>query len=159
MAHRIDGKTPIEKTVQAMAELKQGGKISYLGLSEISAATLRRAYKVHRISAVEVEYSPFSLEIESDQINLLSTCRELGVAVVAYSPLGRGIMTGRYKSPDDFEQGDGRRYMPRFSAVNFPKNLAIVNEFIALSKKKSCTPSQLTLAWLLKQGQDIIPIP
>ncbi|KAI9880984.1 MAG: hypothetical protein M1830_009478 [Pleopsidium flavum] len=157
--HRLDGKTPIEKTVQAMAELKKEGKIKYLGLSECSSTSLRRAHAIHPISAVQIEYSPFSLDIEDPQINLLSTCRELGVAVVAYSPLGRGFVTGQYKSRDDFEEDDFRRLSPRFSEENFPKNLKLVDEIAALAKSKGCTPGQLTLAWLLKQGNDIIPIP
>ena len=135
------------------------GKIKYLGLSECSAASLSRAYKVHPISAVQIEYSPFSMDIEDPQINLLNVCRELGVAVVAYSPLGRGFVTGQYKSPDDFEEGDFRSMAPRFSPENFPKNLKLVDEISRLAKKKGCTPGQLTLAWLMAQGEDIIPIP
>jgi aryl-alcohol dehydrogenase-like predicted oxidoreductase len=142
-----------------MVELKREGKIDYLGLSEVSAATLRRAHKIHPISALEVEYSPFAMDIESEHINLLKTCRELGVAIIAYSPLGRGMLTGRYKSPEDFAQDDGRRFFPRFSAENFPKNLVLVDKLVALAKQKGCTPGQLTLAWLLAQGEDIIPIP
>jgi len=157
--HRLDGKTPIEKVVQAMAELKQAGKIDYLGLSEVSSESLRRAYKVHPIAAVQMEYSPFSLDIESEQTNLLKTCRELGVAVVAYSPLGRGFLTGQYRSPDDFEEGDFRRFSPRFSPENFPKNLKVVDKISELAKRKGVTAGQLTLAWLLAQGEDIIPIP
>lgn len=157
--HRVDGKTPIEKTVEAMAELKKAGKIKYLGLSEISSATLRRAHAVHPITAVQVEYSPFALEIETKQIDLLATCRELGVAVVAYSPLCRGILSGALRSPDDFAEDDFRRSMPRFSAENFPKNLKLVDQITELAKKKSVTASQLTLAWLLAQGDDIFPIP
>ncbi|KAM0127279.1 hypothetical protein ACHAP3_008847 [Botrytis cinerea] len=157
--HRVDEKTPIEKTVQAMVELKKEGKIKYLGLSEISSDTLRRACKVHHIDAVQVEYSPFCVDIENPQIELLKTCRELGVATVAYSPLGRGFVTGVYRSPDDFEEGDFRKYLPRFSAENFPKNLMLVDELVNLAKKKGCTPAQLTLAWLLAQGDDVIPIP
>ncbi|KAI8934226.1 hypothetical protein NX059_008972 [Plenodomus lindquistii] len=157
--HRVDQKTPIEKTVQGMAELKQAGKIKYLGLSEVSSETLRRAHKVHPISAVQIEYSPFALEIESPQVDLLKTCRELGVAVVAYSPLSRGMLTGTIKSPDDFDETDFRRYAPRFSKENFPKNLKLVDEISSLAKKKGVTPGQLTLAWLLAQGEDIFPIP
>lgn len=157
--HRVDQKTPIEKTVQAMAELKQEGKIKYLGLSEISSATLRRAHKVHPISAVQVEYSPFALEIESAQIDLLKTCRELGVAVVAYSPLSRGMLTGAYKSADDFGEGDFRSFAPRFSKENFPKNLKLVEKIKEVAEKKGVTPGQATLAWLMAQGQDIFPIP
>lgn len=157
--HRTDGTTPIEKTVEGMKQLKEEGKIKYLGLSEISSDTLRRAHKVHPISAVQVEYSPFALEIESKQIDLLKTCRELGVAVVAYSPLSRGMLTGSIKSPDDFEEGDFRRSAPRFSKENFPKNLKLVDQMTAFAKKKEATPGQLTLAWLMAQGQDIFPIP
>jgi aryl-alcohol dehydrogenase-like predicted oxidoreductase len=155
----VDNVTPIEKTVQAMVELKNEGKIKYLGLSEVSSETLRRACKVHHIDAVQIEYSPFALEIESPEIDLLKTCRELGVAVVAYSPLGRGFMTGQYRSPDDFEEGDARRFWPRFLPENFPKNLKLVNQLVNLAQKKGCTAGQLTLAWLLAQGEDIIPIP
>ncbi|KAI9884573.1 MAG: DNA mismatch repair protein [Watsoniomyces obsoletus] len=157
--HRVDGKTPIEKTVEAMAELKKDGKIKYLGLSEVSAATLRRACAVHHISAVQIEYSPFAMDIEDPQINILKTCRELGVAVVAYSPLGRGFVSGQYRSPDDFEENDFRRIAPRFSPENFKKNLDLVDQLGEFAKKKGCTPSQLTLAWLLHQGEDIFPIP
>ena len=157
--HRVDRKTPIEKTVQAMKELKDEGKIKYLGLSEVSAETLRRAHAVHPIAAVQIEYSPFSLDIEDPQIALLKTCRELGVATVAYSPLGRGFVTGQYKSPDDFEEGDFRRNAPRFSRENFPKNLELVDKLAQVAQKKGCTTGQLTLAWLMKQGEDIIPIP
>ena len=135
------------------------GKIKYLGLSEVSSTSLRRACKVHHIDAVQIEYSPFTVDIESPSIGLLKTCRELGVAVVAYSPLGRGMLTGAYKSPNDFEEGDFRRMAPRFSEENFPKNLKLTDEIGAIAKKKGCTPSQLTLAWLMAQGDDIIPIP
>ncbi|KAI9831474.1 MAG: hypothetical protein M1819_005073 [Sarea resinae] len=157
--HRLDQKTPIEKTVQAMADLKKEGKIRYLGLSECSAESLRRAYAVHPIAAVQMEYSPFSLDIESPQTNLLKTCRELGVAVVAYSPLGRGFMTGQYKGPEDFDENDFRRVQPRFSKENFPKNLELVEKLKSIAEKKGCTAGQLTLAWLLAQGDDILPIP
>jgi aryl-alcohol dehydrogenase-like predicted oxidoreductase len=109
--------------------------------------------------AVQIEYSPFEIDIETPQVNLLKTCRELGVAVVAYSPLGRGMMTGAYTSPADFEEGDFRKYAPRFSKENFPKNLKLVEELQKIAKKKNCTAGQLTLAWLLAQGEDIIPIP
>ncbi|PVH72082.1 Aldo/keto reductase [Cadophora sp. DSE1049] len=157
--HRVDQKTPIEKTIEAMVELKKEGKIKYLGLCEISSDTLRRACKIHHIDAVQIEYSPFSIEVEQPQFNLLNTCRELGVATVAYSPLGRGMLTGMYKSADDFEEGDSRRFLPRFSTENFAKNLKLVNGLVSLAKKKGCTSGQLTLAWLLAQGDDIIPIP
>lgn len=157
--HRVDQKTPIEKTVEAMVELKKEGKINYLGLSEVSSETLRRACKVHHIAAVQVEYSPFALEIESEQVDLLKTCRELGVAVVAYSPLNRGMLSSALKSPDDFEQSDFRRFAPRFSAENFPKNLKLVDQLTSVANKKGVTPAQLTLAWLMAQGDDIFPIP
>jgi len=157
--HRVDRKTPIEKTVAAMVELKKEGKIKYLGLSEISSDTLRRACKVHHIDAVQIEYSPFSMDIEDPSIGLLKTCRELGVAIVAYSPLGRGFLTGALKSPADFEEGDFRSYSPRFSAENFPKNLKLVDGIVGIAKQKDCTPGQLTLSWLLAQGDDVIPIP
>lgn len=142
-----------------MAELKKDGKIKYLGLSEVSSDTLRRAHKVHPISAVQVEYSPFALDIESKQIDILKTCRELGVAVVAYSPLNRGMLAGALKSPDDFEESDFRRFAPRFSAENFPKNLKLVDRIIEVAANKNVTPAQLTLAWLMAQGDDIFPIP
>ncbi|KAH4969046.1 hypothetical protein HBH70_071360 [Parastagonospora nodorum] len=157
--HRVDQKTPIEKTVAAMKELKDEGKIKYLGLSEVSSATLRRAHKIHPISAVQVEYSPFALDIESKQIDLLRTCRELGVAVVAYSPLNRGMLAGALKGPEDFEEGDFRAFAPRFSKENFPKNLKLVDQLSAIAAKKNVTPSQSTLAWLMAQGEDIFPIP
>lgn len=159
MAHRVDDDTPIEKTVEAMVELKNEGKIDYLGFSEISAASLRRAHAVHPITAVEVEYSPFSLEIESEEINLLKTCRELGVAVIAYSPLGRGFLTGQFNSIDDLDEKDARRWMPRFSAENFPKNFKLVEDIEAIAKRKGCSSAQLSLAWLMAEGDDIFPIP
>ena len=135
------------------------GKIKYIGLSEVSSETLRRACKVHHVDAVQSEYSPFTLDIEDPSIGLLATCRELGVATVAYSPLGRGLLTGQYKSHNDFEEGDFRKRAPRYSEENFPKNLKLVEELSSLAQKKGCTPGQLTLAWLLAQGEDIIPIP
>lgn len=157
--HRLDQKTPIELTVRAMAQLKEAGKIKYLGLSECSAESLRRAHAVHPISAVQMEYSPFSLEIESQQFKLLETARELGVAVVAYSPLGRGMLSGTVRSRADFEEGDIRAWMPRFSEENFPKNIAVVDRISQIGKEKGATSSQLTLAWLMAQGDDIFPIP
>ncbi|CAF5019138.1 unnamed protein product [Rotaria sp. Silwood1] len=147
------------KTVSAMKELVQNGKVKYIGLSECSSDTIRRAHAVHPISCVQIEYSPFSLDIERDDIALLKTCRELGVAIICYSPLGRGLLTGQYQSPDDFEENDFRRSQPRFSKENFPKNLELVNYIKELAKKKNCTPGQLTLSWILAQGDDFIPIP
>ncbi|OTA97925.1 hypothetical protein M434DRAFT_64680 [Hypoxylon sp. CO27-5] len=157
--HRLDGSTPVEHIVAGMVKMKEQGKIRHLGLCEVSAATLRRAYAVHPITAVQVEYSPFTTDIEDPKTNLLATCRELGVAIVAYSPLSRGLLSGKIQSPSDFEQGDVRRHYPRFSPENFPKNMAVVEELKAIAEKKGCTAAQLTLAWLLSQGDDIFPIP
>lgn len=157
--HRIDKTVPIEETMEVLKELVETGKIKYIGLSECSSETLRRAYAVHPISCVQIEYSPFSLEIEHEDIGLLKTCRELGVAVVCYSPLGRGILTGQIKGPDDLEQGDFRRMMPRFSKENFDKNLHLVDDLTEIAKRKHVTPGQLTLAWILAQGDDFILIP
>ncbi|KAJ7577610.1 NADP-dependent oxidoreductase domain-containing protein [Mycena floridula] len=158
-AHRIDKDTPIEHTVKAMAELVKAGKVKYLGLSECSSATLRRAHAVHPIAAVQIEYSPFSLEIEhASGTDLLKTARELGVAVVAYSPLGRGLLTGAIKSPDQFEETDVRRYMPRFYPENFGKNLELVEKLKVIADRKGVTTSQLTLAWIMAQGPDIFPL-
>ncbi|KAJ7660154.1 NADP-dependent oxidoreductase domain-containing protein [Mycena polygramma] len=158
--HRADTKTPIEHTVGAMAELVKAGKVKHLGLSEVSAATLRRAQAVHPIAAVQVEYSPFSLDIEDPKIGLLATARELGVQIVAYSPLGRGLLTGQYKSPDDFEDGDFRKMVPRFSAENFPNILKLAEGLKVIGVKyNNATAGQVALAWVLAQGDDIIPIP
>lgn len=157
--HRLDGKTPIEKTVEALVQLQKEGKIKYLGLSECSAESLRRAHKVHPIAAVQMEYSPFALEVESPQYNLLKTARELGIALVAYAPLGRGFLSGAITSPNGFDDGDFRKYAPRFSAENFNKNLTLVDMIKKLAEEKNVTPSQLTLAWLSAQGGDIFPIP
>ncbi|KAG8527874.1 uncharacterized protein KY384_006790 [Bacidia gigantensis] len=165
--HRLDQETPVEETVKAMVELKNTltqptiseGKIKYLGLSECSARSLRRAHAVHPITAIQTEYSPFEISIESDEVNLLRTCRELGVSVIAYSPLGRGMLTGAYKSPDDFEEGDFRKHAPRFSKENFPKNLELAGKIAELATKKGVTPGQLSLAWLMSQGKDVVPIP
>jgi aryl-alcohol dehydrogenase-like predicted oxidoreductase len=140
-------------------QLKNKGKIRYLGLSECSERTLRRAYAVHPIAAIQIEYSPFALEIESDQIGLLKAARELSVQVVAYSPLGRGFMTGTIKSRDDFNEGDMRLYQPRFSNEHFGQNLKLVQTLAAIAEKKGSTPGQLVLAWVLAQGHDFIPIP
>lgn len=138
---------------------KRQGKIKYLGLSEISADTLRRAHAVHQITAIEVEYSPFSLDIESPQVGLLKLAKELGVAVIAYSPLGRGMLTGVIRSPDDFAPNDIRNIMPRFTQENFYKNFELVKKIEKVARTKGCTPSQLTLAWLFHQWDMVFPIP
>ncbi|KAJ7724300.1 NADP-dependent oxidoreductase domain-containing protein, partial [Mycena maculata] len=147
-------------TVGAMAEWVKKGKVKFLGLSEISAATLRRAHAVHPIATVQVEYSPFTLDIEYPKINLLNTCCKLGVAVVTYSPLGCGLLTGRFRSPTDFPENDFRRMVPRYSAENIPKILGIgaVLEKVG-TKSNNALSGQVALAWLLAQGDDIIPIP
>ena len=150
--HRVDDKVPIEETVGAMAELKKEGKIRYLGLSECSASTLRRAYKVHPIAAAQMEFSPFALEIESEQTDFLKTARELGVKIIAYSPLGRGFLTNTIKSRKDFDEGDNRLNHPRFSEEHFEENLKLVNVLADIAQKKGCTPGQLALAWVLAQG-------
>jgi aryl-alcohol dehydrogenase-like predicted oxidoreductase len=139
--------------------LNRQGKIKNIGLSEVSAATLRRAHAVHPIACVQMEYSVFSTDIESPEHNLLQACRELGVAVVAYSPLSRGLLGENIKGPDDFEQNDIRRFYPRFSRENFPKNLVIVDAIKETAAKKGATVGQAALAWLLSQGDDIFPIP
>ena len=157
---RVDSSTPIEITVGAMKKLKDGGKIRYLGLSECSATTLRRAHAVHPIAAAEMEYSPFALEIESPQTNFLNTARELGTKIVAYSPLGRGALTGAIKTREELvEANDVRLMFPQFSEENFPHNLSFAEALGLLAKEKGCTPGQLSLAWCLAQGDDIIPIP
>lgn len=157
--HRVDNKTPIEETVKAMAELKKEGKIRYLGLSECSARTLKRAHAVHPIAAIQMEYSPFALEIESDQTQLLKTARELGVKVVAYSPLGRGFLTNTIKSRADLDPKDTRANHPRFSEEHFDENLKLVSTLSSIAQKKGVTPGQLVLAWVLAQGEDFLPIP
>ncbi|KAH9930536.1 Aldo/keto reductase [Epithele typhae] len=157
--HRPDPTVPIEVTVGAMAELVKQGKTKYIGLSEVSASTLRRAHAVHPIAAVQVEYSPFVLDIEDEKIGLLAAARELGVAIVAYSPLGRGLITGRYRSPDDLPPDDFRRSVPRYSAANFPNILAIADDLAKIGKAHGATAGQVALAWLLAQGPDVIPIP
>ncbi|KAH6605388.1 aldo keto reductase [Trichoderma cornu-damae] len=159
-AHRVDGKTPIEKTVQAMVELKNEGKIKHLGFSEISGDSLRRAFAVHPIAAVQVEYSPWALETEGPvSKHLLETCRELGVATVAYSPLGRGMLTGQYTSTTELDRKDFRNNVERFKGDNMDKNLQLVSRFKGVADQKRCSLSQLALAWLLAQGDDIFPIP
>lgn len=158
--HRANEDVPIEKTVEAMKQLVEEGKVKYLGLSEVSSTTLRRAHAVHPISAVQVEYNPWTLDIEGPSgTYLLKTCEELDVSVFAYSPLGRGILTGRYRSVDDFEEGDFRRNLARFQGGNFRKNLVIVDKFNELAKQKGLTSSQLVLAWLLEQSPRVFVIP
>ena len=154
--HRVDPNVPIEETVGAMAELVRAGKVRRLGLSEASTQTIRRAQKVHPIAALQTEYSLWTRDPE-DQI--LPTTRELGIAFVAYSPLGRGFLTGQIKRFEDFAPDDYRRNSPRFQGENFQKNLELVKRVEEIAKEKKCTPSQLALAWLLAQGSDIIPIP
>jgi aryl-alcohol dehydrogenase-like predicted oxidoreductase len=154
--HRVDPDTPIEETVGAMAELVRAGKVKYLGLSEAAPATIRRAHAVHPISALQTEYSLWTRDPED---GVLQTTRELGIAFVAYSPLGRGFLTGQYKKFEDFAPDDYRRFSPRFQGENFQKNLDLVARVEAIAKEKKCTPSQLALAWLLAQGNDVIPIP
>jgi len=154
--HRVDTTVPIEDTVGAMAELKRAGKIRHLGLSEASIATIRRAHAVHPIAALQTEYSLWTRDPEE---GLLAACRELGIGFVAYSPLGRGFLTGRYKTPDDFAADDWRRNNPRFQGDNFRRNLAMVDRVARVAARKGCTPAQLALAWVLAQGGDIVPIP
>jgi aryl-alcohol dehydrogenase-like predicted oxidoreductase len=155
--HRVDADTPIEETVKAMAELVKEGKVKYLGMSECSAETLRRACKVHPITAVQVEYSPWSTDIERN--GLLQACRENNVTIIAFSPLGKGFLTGRFKTPEDFDQDDFRRVLPRFQGENFEKNLRLVDKITSLAKEKGVTPGQLALAWVCAQGDDVVPIP
>ena len=154
--HRVDPDTPIEETVGAMAELVEQGKVRHLGLSETAPETIRRAHAVHPITALQTEYSLWSRDPEDE---ILPTVRELGIGFVAYSPLGRGFLSGRFRSPDDLPEGDFRRSSPRFQGENFDRNLALVERVQELAAEKNCTPGQLALAWLLAQGNDIVPIP
>jgi aryl-alcohol dehydrogenase-like predicted oxidoreductase len=154
--HRVDPNTPIEDTVGAMAELVKQGKVRYLGLSEASPETLRRAMKVHPISALQTEYSLWTRDPEDE---VLPTCRELGIGFVAYSPLGRGFLTGRFQRIEDFPEGDYRRSSPRFQGENFQKNLDLVRRVEEIAQEKGCTASQLALAWVMAQGEDVVPIP
>jgi len=155
--HRVDPSTPIEDTVGAMAELVREGKVQYLGLSEASPETLRRAMKVHPIAALQTEYSLWTRDPEDNAV--LATCRELGIGFVAYSPLGRGFLTGQFRTFEDLPPDDYRRTSPRFQAENFQKNLNLVREVEKLAIDKGCKPSQLALAWAMAQGEDIVPIP
>jgi aryl-alcohol dehydrogenase-like predicted oxidoreductase len=154
--HRVDPKTPIEETVGAMAKLVDEGKERYLGLSEAAPATIERANRVHPITALQSEYSLWTRDPEA---GVLPTCRRLGIGFVAYSPLGRGFLTGAFKSPEDFEPGDYRRVSPRFQGENFKRNLDLVEKVKQLAAEAGITPSQLALAWVLAQGEDIAPIP
>jgi aryl-alcohol dehydrogenase-like predicted oxidoreductase len=154
--HRVDPATPIEETVGAMAELVKEGKVRYLGLSEASPQTLRRAAKVHPIAALQTEYSLWTRDPEGE---ILATCRELGIGFVAYSPLGRGFLTGQFKKFDDLPEDDYRRHSPRFQGENFQKNLDVLRRVEDLARERNCTSSQLALAWVLAQGNDIVPIP
>ncbi len=154
--HRVDPQVPIEDTVGAMRDLVTAGKVRYLGLSEAAPQTLRRAVKVHPIAALQTEYSLWSRDVEAE---ILPTCRELGIGFVAYSPLGRGFLTGRIRKLEDLAEGDWRRNAPRFKAENLTHNLELVRRIESTAKAKRCTPAQLALAWVLAQGEDIIPIP
>ncbi len=154
--HRVDTNVPIEDTVGEMARLKDEGKIRYLGLSEAAPETIRKAHATHSITAVQTELSLWSRDAEA---GVLPTVRELGIGYVAYSPLGRGFLTGQITSPNDFPEDDFRRFHPRFTGENFQKNISLVYEIEAMAKEKGCTAAQLALAWVLAQGDDIVPIP
>jgi len=154
--HRVDPKVPIEETVGALAELVAAGKIRHIGLSEASAETIRRAHAVHPITALQSEYSLWTRDPEDE---VLPTCRELGIGFVAYSPLGRGFLAGRFSSPDDLEEGDFRRTGPRFTGDNLQANLRLADKVKQIAAEKDVTPAQLAIAWLLAQGDDIVPIP
>jgi len=154
--HRVDPATPIEETVGAMAQLVKEGKVRYLGLSEAGAKTIRRANAVHPIAAVQTEYSLWSRDPEDE---ILATCRELGIGFVPYSPLGRGFLTGRFKKVEDLAKDDYRHNSPRFQGENFQRNVELVTQVEKIAAEKRCTPAQLALAWVLAQGEDIVPIP
>jgi len=154
--HRVDPDVPIEETVGAMAELVGEGKVRFLGLSEAAPRTIRRAHATHPITALQTELSLWSRDAEAE---ILPTVRELGIGFVAYSPLGRGFLTGEIKSPGDFPEDDFRRFHPRFTGANFDRNIALVREIKLMAKAKGCTPAQLALAWVLAKGEDIVPIP
>jgi aryl-alcohol dehydrogenase-like predicted oxidoreductase len=154
--HRVDPNTPIEDTVGAMAELVAAGKVRHLGLSEASAATIRRAHAVHPITAVQTEYSLWTRDVEAE---ILPTLRELGIALVAYSPLGRGFLSGRFSSPEELEEGDYRRRGPRFTGENLRQNLTLAERVRDLASEREITPGQLAIAWVLSRGEHIVPIP
>lgn len=154
--HRVDPRTPIEDTVRAMARLVEDGKVRYLGLSEVSPATLQRAHRVHPITAVQSEYSLWTRDPED---GILATCRELGVGFVPFSPLGRGFFSGKLRSVSGLDEDDFRRTLPRFQPENFERNLALIDALDSLSRSKGCAPAQLALAWVLAQDDHIVPIP
>jgi aryl-alcohol dehydrogenase-like predicted oxidoreductase len=154
--HRVDQDVPIEETVGAMAELVAAGKVRYLGLSEAAPETIRRAHAVHPISALQTEYSLWTRDVER---KILPTVRELGIGFVAYSPLGRGFLSGRWSAPEELPQDDFRRHNPRFQGENFARNLAIVERVRTLAEAKDATPAQLALAWVMHRGEDVVPIP
>ena len=154
--HRVDPNTPIEETVGAMGELVEEGKVRHIGLSEVSADTLRRAHATHPVTAIQTEYSLWTRHVEPE---ILPACRELGVGFVAYSPLGRGFLSGRFKSPEDLDENDFRRHGPRFSGDALEQNLKLAAKVEELAGEKGCTPGQLALAWVLAQGDDVVPIP
>ncbi len=153
--HRVDPQTPIEETVGAMAELIKEGKVRYVGLSEASSESIRKANKVHQITALQTEYSLWTRDVEND---ILSTCRDLGIGFVAYSPLGRGFLTGKIKNIDELPQSDYRRFSPRFEKENLEHNLKIIQNLEKIAEEKNCSLAQLAIAWLLAQGDDIVPI-
>jgi aryl-alcohol dehydrogenase-like predicted oxidoreductase len=154
--HRVDPQVPIEETVGAMAELVDAGKVRFLGLSEAAPETIRRAHDVHPISALQTEYSLWTRDVEEE---ILPTIRELGIGLVAYSPLGRGFLTGAIQKPEDLEKGDFRAHNPRFQGENFHRNLQLVDRVQDLARGHNCTPGQLALAWVLGAGDDVVPIP
>jgi aryl-alcohol dehydrogenase-like predicted oxidoreductase len=154
--HRVDANTPIEETVGALSELVQAGKIRFIGLSEASSETIKRAHRIHPVTALQTEYSLWSRDVEDE---ILPTCRELGIGFVPYSPIGRGFLTGQFRKFEDLAEDDYRRYSPRFQGDNFQKNLDLVARIEEIAQEKGCKPSQLALAWLLAQGEDIVPIP
>ncbi len=154
--HRVDPAVPIEETVGAMAELVAAGKVRHIGLSEAAAATIRRAHAVHPLTAVQMEYSLWTRDIETD---ILPLARELGIGVVPYSPLGRGFLSGQITSPDDLDENDWRRSNPRFQGGNFQRNLALVDQVAAIAREHDATPARIALAWVLQQGDDLVPIP
>ncbi len=154
--HRVDPDTPIEETVEAMARLVKEGKVRYIGLSEAGPETIRRAAKIHKITALQTEYSLWSRDVEME---ILAVCRELGIGFVPYSPLGRGFLTGRFRRDEDFNEGDFRRNHPRFQGENLKNNLDLLSKLEDLSKVKGCTKAQIALAWVLGQGEDLVPIP